>query len=86
MHGDRVGEIAAELAVHFEEARDLQRAIRYLVLAVENAERRSANHEALSLARHGVDLLELMPLSQERTVNEKIFSDRISVLTSGTDN
>jgi predicted ATPase/DNA-binding winged helix-turn-helix (wHTH) protein len=86
IYGDRVGEIAAELAVHFEEARDLQRAIRYLVLAVENAERRSANREALSLARHGVDLLELMPLSRERTANEKIFSDRISNLASGPDN
>jgi hypothetical protein len=46
----------------------------------------SANHEALSLARHGVELLELMPLSQERTANENIFSDCISILASGTDN
>ena len=86
IYGDRVGEIAAELAVHFEEARDLPRAIKYLILAVENAERRSANREALSLARRGVDLLELMPLSNERTVNEKTFTDRISNLTSAANN
>jgi DNA-binding winged helix-turn-helix (wHTH) protein/tetratricopeptide (TPR) repeat protein len=38
--------VAAELAVHFERARDYQRAIQYLRLASEQATRRYANREA----------------------------------------
>lgn len=53
VYGDRVGEIAAELAVHFEESRDYVRAVKYLQLAAENAARRSADHEAVTLARRG---------------------------------
>lgn len=80
IYGDGVGEIAAELAVHFEEARDLVRALKYLQLATENAERRSANHEALSLACHGFELLATLPESAERSSDERMFSERISAL------
>jgi predicted ATPase/DNA-binding winged helix-turn-helix (wHTH) protein len=80
IYGDGVGEIAAELAVHFEEARDLVRALKYLHVAAENAERRSANHEVISLARHGLELLETFPESAERSNNERMFAERISAL------
>lgn len=80
VYGDMVGVIAAELAVHFEAARDLERAVKYLELAVENAESRSANHEALSLARHGLDLLSTIPASAEREINKEKFANRISAL------
>jgi predicted ATPase/DNA-binding winged helix-turn-helix (wHTH) protein len=71
VYGDRVDEIAAELAVHFEQARDWSRALKYLGLAAENAARRFANHEARSLARHGLELLEALPDLPEHSVCEE---------------
>ena len=44
--GSRSADIAAELAVHFEEARDDARAVHYLGQAAQNALRRSAGREA----------------------------------------
>jgi predicted ATPase/DNA-binding winged helix-turn-helix (wHTH) protein len=57
IYGERVGEIAAELAVHFEQGRDAHRAVKYLQLAAENAARRCADHEAEALARRRLGLL-----------------------------
>jgi predicted ATPase len=75
--GERVGEIAAELAVHFEESRDLVRAVKYLQMATENAARRSADHEALTLARHGLELLKTLPDAAERGEQEQSLRERI---------
>jgi DNA-binding winged helix-turn-helix (wHTH) protein len=46
LYGKQVGQIAAELAVYFEEGRDFARAVRYRELAAENDARRHANREA----------------------------------------
>ncbi len=70
IYGDRVGEIAAELAVHFEQARDLTRAVKYLQLAAENAIRRFAYREAVLLALHGLELLQRLPDIPERARQE----------------
>jgi len=59
-HGAHAGEIAAELAMHFEAAGSFEQAIRYLRRASENAMRRSASHEAIALARQGLGLLQRM--------------------------
>ncbi|MGH9839161.1 MAG: AAA family ATPase [Blastocatellia bacterium] len=65
-YGERAREIAAELAMHFEQGRDYRRAVKYLTQAAENAVRRTANHEAVALLRRGLDLLKLLPESDER--------------------
>jgi DNA-binding winged helix-turn-helix (wHTH) protein/predicted ATPase len=70
IYGDRVGEIAAELAVHFEQARDLTRAVKYLQQAAENAIRRFAYREAVRLSRRGLELLEKLPDTPERAEQE----------------
>ncbi len=70
IYGDRVGEIAAELAVHFEQARDLKRAVKYLQLAAENAVRRFAYQEAVGLSRQGLELLGRLPDTPDRTQKE----------------
>jgi DNA-binding winged helix-turn-helix (wHTH) protein/predicted ATPase len=70
IYGDRVGEIAAELAVHFEQARDLTRAVKYLQLAAENAIRRFAYQEAVGLSRRGLELLWKIPDTPERAQQE----------------
>ena len=61
IYGDRVGEIAAELAMHFEQGHDHPRAVKYLLQAAENATHRSAHHEAAALARRGLQVLDASP-------------------------
>jgi DNA-binding winged helix-turn-helix (wHTH) protein/predicted ATPase len=70
IYGDRVGEIAAELAMHFEQGRDWPRAVRYLQQAAGNAADRSAHYEAVALARRGLQVLEMLPESPERDQQE----------------
>jgi predicted ATPase len=59
IYGDRAGEIAAELAVHFEQSQDVVRAVKYLLMAVENATRRSADHEAATLSKRALELMKV---------------------------
>lgn len=70
VYGDRVGEIASELAVHFDQGRDWYRSVKYHLMAAENAARRSANKEAVALARRGLELINLLPESAERAEQE----------------
>ncbi len=69
-YGDRAREIAAALAVHFEQGRDYRRAIQYLQYAGENAVRRSANVEATAHLSKGLELLKILPDTPERTRQE----------------
>src|SRR5262249_17868387 len=46
-YGARASEIAAELAVHFEQGREYRRTVHYLEEAGKTASRRSAHHEAI---------------------------------------
>jgi predicted ATPase len=78
IYGDRIGEIATELAVHFEQARDSERAVKYLLLAAENAARRSADHEVISLARRGLEILEALPASPENETLKLSLQERLS--------
>lgn len=70
VYGARVGEIAAELAVHFEQGRNWNRAVKYLRFAAENASRRFAHHEAVALALKGLELLQTLPEGPERESKE----------------
>jgi predicted ATPase len=72
-YGVRAGEIAAELAVHFEHGRDSRRAVQYLQQAGENALRRCANQEAIRLLTKGVELLTTLPDTPERSQPELIL-------------
>jgi predicted ATPase/DNA-binding winged helix-turn-helix (wHTH) protein len=82
IYGDRVGEIAAELAVHFEQSQDCVRAVKYLLMAAENAMRRSADHEARALSKRGLELLKVLPQSAEHEVEERNLRSIISVTSS----
>src|SRR5262245_29713677 len=68
--GERAGEIAAELAMHFEQGRDFDRAVNYLQQAADNANRRFAHREAIMLARRGLELLKNLPETIERARQE----------------
>jgi predicted ATPase len=69
-YGARAGEVAAQLAVHFERAGESQRAAHYWQQAAENATRRKAYHEAVATLRKGLALLAMLPESRERTQSE----------------
>ncbi|HKA17933.1 MAG TPA: AAA family ATPase [Blastocatellia bacterium] len=70
IYGQRVTEIASELAVHFDEGRDRSKAVKYYLMAAENAASRFANREGMALARRGLDLLSLLPKTNERATQE----------------
>jgi predicted ATPase len=67
VYGERAGEIAAELAMHFEKAANHPKAARYLQQAAGNAMLRSAYREAIALCRHALELLHAVPDSPDRT-------------------
>ncbi len=62
--------IAAELAVHFEQGRDLRRAVSYLEQAARNALHRSAYPEAHRLLARGLKLIDSLPDGPERLRHE----------------
>jgi predicted ATPase len=72
-YGKRVREIAAELAMHFEQGREYRKAVQYLQKAGENAIRRSANQEAINLLTGGLELLKTLPDTPERTQQELVL-------------
>jgi len=70
MYRDRDHEIAAELAMHFEQSHDWPLALKYLLRAAEIATARSAHHEAADLVRRGFEVLKSIPDSAERAQQE----------------
>jgi predicted ATPase len=69
-YGERAGEIAGELAVHFERARSSERAVRYRRRAGEHALRQHAYREAADHATRGLDSLAALADSREHTRQE----------------
>src|SRR5262249_58863181 len=60
-YGERAGEIAAELAMHFENAGDPYRTVKYLILAAQNAAARFANKEVIALCGRGLEQIKHLP-------------------------
>ena len=69
-YAERTREIAAALAVHFEQGRDTLRAVQYLGQAGENANQRSAPQEAVHHLTKALDLLISLPDTTERRQQE----------------
>ena len=69
-YDERAGEIAAELAVHFERGHEYPRAVRYCEQAGKNAIRRSAHREAIAHLTRGLELLKILPDTPERAQQE----------------
>ncbi len=72
-YGAQVDDNANELARHFQYGGDYPRAIRYFRVAAEQALRRSAHREALSLLQAGLHLVEQQPETPERHSEEFAF-------------
>lgn len=70
-YGRRTDEVAAELAVYFEQGRDsMMRAVQYRTRAAEKAIQRCAYHEAVIHLKKGLELLNTLPNTPERTQRE----------------
>ena len=69
-HGAQVGDIAAELAMHFERGRDSQRAVQYLRQAGQRSMERSAYVEAVVHLTRGLEVLKTLPATPERNQQE----------------
>ena len=69
-YGGRAHERAAELAGHFEQGRDYERAVRYRRRAAENALGRWAYYEAISHLTSGLELLNRLPDTPDRSQQE----------------
>ena len=79
-------ERAVELARHFEQGRDYERAVRYRRLAAENALDRWAYYEAISHLIRGVEILNRLPDTPERARQELDFQASLGLalmLTKG---
>jgi predicted ATPase len=63
-------EVAAELAEHFVRGQDIQRAVRYLRQAAENAAHRAAPVEAIRHLTRGLEMLTTVPQTSERLQHE----------------
>jgi tetratricopeptide (TPR) repeat protein len=70
-------ELASELALHFEQGRDFERAARYLILSAENAGRRYAHGDAAAILEHALGLLSGIAPHTARSLEIEIL-ERIS--------
>jgi predicted ATPase len=85
-YGGRAVEIAAELAVHFEQARDYQRAVRYHGQAAENAARRHAYQDAIDHLEAALALLKLFPdtsVRDQQEINQQLTLGMLLTATKG---
>lgn len=73
VYGSRVGEIAGELAVHFEQARDYRGAIHHLRAAAGNAARRFANREAIGHLTRAFGLVDHLPAAERGSLQIAIL-------------
>lgn len=69
-YASRIDEVAAELAVHFDAAGDVPRAIRYLQRAADTSRRRGAYAVAEGQLRRALALVETLPPSHDQTGQE----------------
>jgi predicted ATPase len=68
------GEVALELAHHFEASSDWSRAVKYLRLAADTAIRRLAQAEALGILHRALDLASKLPQAERTLAEKKILS------------
>jgi DNA-binding winged helix-turn-helix (wHTH) protein/tetratricopeptide (TPR) repeat protein len=85
-YSDHLEEIAAELAVHFEEGRDYARAIRYRRLSAGNAAKRYAIREALEHLGKALALVGQMALQDSAELEAAILMERGSARQAMDDN
>jgi predicted ATPase/tRNA A-37 threonylcarbamoyl transferase component Bud32 len=69
-YGEQKALVASDLALLFDVARDFSCACDFFLLAAQNAAKVFANHEAITLAHRGLELLNLLPDTPARARHE----------------
>jgi predicted ATPase len=72
-YGARAGEVAVQLAMHFERGGETSRAVHYWQQVGQNAARRHAHQEAITALTTGLALLATLPEGSERIQRELTF-------------
>src|SRR5262249_11922346 len=65
--------LAPQLAVHFEEAHDYERAIRYLILTAANAARRFAVRDSLDVLQRAMGLVRRVPPDRRTQIEIEVL-------------
>ncbi|HKA17048.1 MAG TPA: AAA family ATPase [Blastocatellia bacterium] len=73
---DRVGEIAAELAMHFEQGRDYQKAVKYLRHSADIDSRRYAGREAVENLEQALKLVRRLPEQEQQGAQIALIEQR----------
>jgi DNA-binding winged helix-turn-helix (wHTH) protein/tetratricopeptide (TPR) repeat protein len=81
----RTADIAAMLALHFEEGRDFTKAIRYLGLIAGNAAKRFANQEAAQYLTRALDLVDRLAAGDRVVARISLLRQRGWALRSAGD-
>ncbi|WP_089939124.1 ATP-binding protein [Candidatus Entotheonella palauensis] len=84
-YGNQTSEIAAELAAHFAQGGDAQRAVTYLHTAAKTAMFRSAHAEAIAYLRQGIELLQSRPETPESRQQELSMQLMLGISLIATD-
>lgn len=77
LYAQRPGEIAPELAQHFEQGGDWLRAIKYLQLAADTAGRRFEPQQASDILQHALELVKKLP-DAERPKHESVILESLA--------
>jgi predicted ATPase/DNA-binding winged helix-turn-helix (wHTH) protein len=85
LYGGCSGEIAAELAHHFELGRDWARAATYLQQAADTANRRQVRSEASALLRRALELTRKLPDAQRAALENGILEKLAAISTAAHD-
>jgi predicted ATPase/DNA-binding winged helix-turn-helix (wHTH) protein len=85
LYGGSSGEIAAELARHFEFGLDWARAANYLQRLAETTSRRQAHREASALLRRALELTRKLPDAQRAALEKGILEKFAAISTASHD-
>lgn len=78
-YGKRAAHLAGQLAIHFEQGRDFERAIKYLIQAGDNATKLYANAEAADYYTRAIVLVDKLPEATQRETLATLYEKRGSV-------
>jgi predicted ATPase len=84
-YGDKASDIAAMLALHFEEGRDFSKAVHYLAEAAKNSAQRFGNNEAAIYLTRALNLVNRLPADQQMATQTMLLHRRAWVRRSAGD-
>lgn len=84
-YGEKASEIAAVLALHFEEGREFSKAVHYLIQAAQNSSQRFSNSEAAIYLTRGLNLVGRLPAAEQTATRIMLLHKRAWVRRSAGD-